>query len=51
MTTHHNFVVFAPVNLGMAMKLDVFYAVVAKGFVTSLLLRNYDVISCTLADA
>ena len=50
--THHNFVVIAPMMMkfGTGIKLDVFYIVVIKKFVTSLLLRNYDVITCILAD-
>ena len=49
---HHNFVVIASMimKFGTGIKLDVFYTVVAKKFVTSLLLRNYDVITCILAD-
>ena len=48
---HHNFVFIAPMimNFGTGIKLDVFYTMVAKKFVTSLLLRNYDVITCILA--
>ena len=44
---HHNFVVFAlmMIKFGIDMKLDVFYTMVTKKFVTSLLLRNYDVIT------
>ena len=47
---HHSFVVIAPMimKLGTDIKLDVFYAMVRKNFVTSLLLRNFDVISCIL---
>ena len=50
---HHNFVVIAPMimKLGTGVKLDVFYTTVTKTFVTSLLLRHYDVITCILADA
>ena len=50
---HHNFVVIAPmiIKFGIGMKLDVFYTVLTKKFVTSLLLRNYDVITCILEDA
>ena len=42
---HHNFVVFAPmiITFGTGVKLDLFY--------TSLLLRDYDVITYILADA
>ena len=49
---HHNFVVIAPIikKFGTGIRLDVFYTVVTKKFVTSLLLRNYDVIACILAD-
>ena len=48
----HNFVVSAPMIMksGTGIKLDVFYTVVSKKFVTSLLLRKYDVITCILAD-
>ena len=50
---HHNFVVIVPMimKFGTGIKLDVFYTMVTKKFVTSLLLRNYDVITCILADA
>ena len=50
-TSHHNFVVIAPMTLkfGTGIKLDVFYTTVIKASVTSLLLRNYDVITCILA--
>ena len=49
---HHNFVVFAPMitKSGTAMKLDVFWTLATNSFVTSLLLRNYDVITCILAN-
>ena len=49
---HHNFVVMAPMimKFGTGVKLDVFYTMVTKKFVTSLPLRNYDVITCILAD-
>ena len=49
----HNFVVIAPMimKFGTGIKLDVFYTIVTKNFVTSLLLRNYDVLTCILADA
>ena len=52
-STHHNFVVVAPViiTFGTGMQLDVFHTVLTKTFVTSLLLRNYGVITCILADA
>ena len=48
----HNFVVIASMimKFGTDMKLDVFYTAVARKFVTSLLLRNYDVTTCILAD-
>ena len=48
---HHNFVVIAPMimKFGTGVKLDVFYTMVAKTFVMSLLLRHYDVITCILA--
>ena len=50
---HHNFVVIAPMimKFGTGVKLDVFYKMVTKNFVTSLLLRHYDVITCILVDA
>ena len=50
---HHNFVVIAPMTMqfGTDVKLDVFYTMVPKKFVTSLLLRHYDVITCILANA
>ena len=49
---HHNFVVFAPMimKFGTGVKFDVFYRIVTKEFVTSLLLRHYDVITCILAN-
>ena len=49
---HHNFVVIALmiIKFGPDIKLDIFYTVATKKFVTSLLLRNYDVITCILAD-
>ena len=52
-STHHNFVVIASmiIKFGTVMQLDVFYTVLTKTFVASLLLRNYDVITCILADA
>ena len=42
---HQNFVVIAPMimKFGTGIKLDVFYTMVTKKFVMSLLLRNYDV--------
>ena len=44
---HHNFVVIAPMvmKFGTGVKLDVFHRLVKKN-VTSLLLRNYDIITC-----
>ena len=50
---HHNFVVIAPMimKFGTGIKLDVFYPMVTKTFVASLLLRNYDVITGILVDA
>ena len=50
---HHNFVAIAPViiKFGTGIKLDAFYTMVTKDFVTSLLLPNYDVITCILANA
>ena len=50
---HQNFVVIAPMimKFGTGFKLDVFYTMVTKTFVTSLLLRHYEVITCILADA
>ena len=53
---HHKFVVIAPIiapmimKFGTGVKLDIFYTMVTKEFVTSLLLRHYDVITCILAD-
>ena len=49
---HHNFVVIASTIMKFAtcIKPDVFYTMVAKEFVTSLLLRNEHVITCILAD-
>ena len=38
-------------KFGTGVKRNVFYTMVTKKFVTSLLLRHYDVISCMLADA
>ena len=50
---YHNFVVIAPMimKFGTGIKLDVLYTIVTKKFVTSLLLHNYDVITCILANA
>ena len=49
---HHNFVVIALMimKFGTSVKPDVFYTMVTKRFVTSLLLRHYDIITCILAD-
>ena len=49
---HHNFVVIAPMimKFGTGVKLDVFYTMATKKFVTSLLLRHYDFITCILVD-
>ena len=49
---HHKFVVVALMimKFGRGITLDVFYTMVSRKFVTSLLLRNYDVITCILAD-
>ena len=49
---HHNFVVIALMFIKFAtdVKLVVFYKMVTEKFVTSLLLRHYDVITCILAD-
>ena len=46
-------VVAAPMimKFGIGIKLDVFYTMVTKKFVTSLPLRNYDVITYILAHA
>ena len=38
-------------KFGAGIKFDVFYTIIAKNFVTSLLLCIYDVITCILADA
>ena len=48
----HNFVVVVSkiMKFGTGIKLDVFYTMVTKKFVPSLLLHNYDVITCILAD-
>ena len=50
---HHTFVVIAPMimKFGTDVKLDVFYTMVTKNIVTSLLLRHNDVISSILANA
>ena len=49
---HHNFVFIAPIIMKFCtcVKLDVFYTMVAKNFVTSLLLRHYYAITSILAD-
>ena len=49
---HHNFNVVAAMVMKCStdVKLDVFYTMVTKEFVTLLLLRYYDVITCILAD-
>ena len=51
--SHHNFVVIAPmiIKIGTDVKLNVFYTMVTKELVTSLLLRHFDVITCILAHA
>ena len=48
MAPHHTSVVITLMTMkfGKDMKLDVFYTVVSKKFVTLILLRNYDVITC-----
>ena len=50
---HHNFVVVNPMimKFGTVIKFDVFYTTVTEKFVTSLLSRNYDVMTCILVDA
>ena len=50
---HHNFIVIALMimKFGTGMKLDILHTMVRKKFVTSLLLHNYDVITCILVDA
>ena len=50
---HHKFDVIAPMitKFGTGIKINVFYKMVTKTFVTYLLLRNYDVITCILVDA
>ena len=49
---HHNFVVISPMimKFGTAMKLDIFYTMVPKKYTMSLLLHNYDITACILAD-
>ena len=50
---HHNSVIIALMimKFGTGVKLDVFYTMVTRKFVMSLLLRYYDVITCILANA
>ena len=50
---HHNFVVIPPMIMKFptGVKLDAFLTMITIKFVTSLLLRHYDVITCILADA
>ena len=38
-------------KFGTGIELDVFYTLVIKKFVTSLLLRTYDFMTCILSDA
>ena len=49
----HNFVVITLMimKFDTSIKIDVFYTIVAKKFVISLLSRNYGIIICVLADA
>ena len=49
---HHNFIVVAAMvmKFSTGVKLDVFYTMLTKEFVTLLLFRYYDVITCILAD-
>ena len=49
---HHNYVVMALMVLkfGTGIKLDILYTMVAKTFLTSVLLRNYDITTFILAD-
>ena len=49
---HHNFVVIALMitKFGTDIKVDVFYTMLKK-FMTSAILRNYDIITCILTDA
>ena len=53
MAPNPNFVVVALIiiKFGTGITLEVFYTMVAKEFVMSLLLHHYDVITCILADA
>ena len=46
---HHNFATLI-MKFGTGIKPDVFYTMVTKKFVTSLLLRNCDVRTCILVD-
>ena len=49
---HHNFVVITLMikKFGTCVKLDVFYTMVTKKFVISLLLRHYDVTTSISGD-
>ena len=55
MSPHHKFVFIVPMIMKFAIirgiKLDVFYTLMSKKFVTSLLLHNYDIITCILANS
>ena len=50
---HHNFAVIDPIitKFGTGIKLDAFYTMVIKMFVTSILSCNYVVMTCILANA
>ena len=50
---HYNFVVIPSMNMkfGTVIKLGIFYTMVTKKFVMSLLLRKYDIITYILANA
>ena len=50
---HNNFVVIAPMIMKFetGMKLDAFYKMETKNCDVNLLLRNYDVITCILANS
>ena len=52
MVPHHNFAVIAPMimKFGTGMKREEFYTLLSKKFGKLLLLGNYDVITCILAD-
>ena len=52
MSPHHKFVVIVPDDheICRGIKLDIFYTLMSKKFVTSLLLRKYDIITCILAN-